>query len=111
MFRAETDPHRSMLAARDLLIQRANSAQVDSDVAHAAACEAYCEAENVIVALPAATLEGAFVKMLVLLQQIAMGHSVDDTAAWPIVEEAAALLGSSTLASLEYPAPDTGETT
>ncbi|SFS12390.1 hypothetical protein [Sphingomonas jatrophae] len=100
------DPHRDFLVPRHEAVTTVNhdssltDGQADDLVGWAAA------AENLVVRTPAATAEGAAIKMLVLLQMTAVGHEVSEEMAWPVVEEAAGLLGMPKLVDMGYLAPE-----
>lgn len=99
------DPHRDFLVPRHNALRVVNrEGSLDEEMADQLVGRATA-AENLVIRTPAATAEGAAIKMLVLLQMTAVGHEVSDEQAWPVVEEAARLLGVPMLADMGYLSP------
>jgi hypothetical protein len=98
-----SDPHRAWLDERDVALVRCNSDEPGQDLSDEALdrlYRAFADIEERILATPAATLDGALVKLLVLGQLAGQHHHVDHELAWPVVEEAATLLGSKPLSQM-----------
>jgi hypothetical protein len=101
---AGADPHRAWLDERDAAIEAANRAV--NDEAHSAALDAFTALEDQILRTPAETIAGQTVRLLVLAQMLGQGHSLDGhhpEIVWSLIEDTASMLGSRTLASMEYP--------
>ncbi len=102
------DPHRAWLDERDAVLGYCNSDEPGAglpDEQGDALVAAFTTIESRILETPASTPMGAAVKLLVLGQLTGQGHAVSVEEAWPVVEEAAALLGLRLLSRMGFSSP------